>query len=108
MHLRRPQQIPSCATNVVISATLGDRLCCQGRDSITARAMVYCFSSYTLLPGEFRIPLHQSLDGGSSNSPQAARFHENPTLKLTPCTQTVARQNAAAGCKAKGTPRAAR
>ena len=30
MHLRRPQQIPSCATNVVVSATLGERLWCGG------------------------------------------------------------------------------
>ena len=31
MHLRRPQQIPSCATNVVISATQGSHLCSRGR-----------------------------------------------------------------------------
>ena len=31
MHLRRPQQIPSCATNVVVSATLGERLCAHDK-----------------------------------------------------------------------------
>ena len=31
MHLRRPQQIHSCATNVVVSATPGERLWKEGR-----------------------------------------------------------------------------